>query len=182
MPAWPLSRWTDFVANNLPVISAAFLNAVQDVIVGLCSGTVTLKALVIDGAGGSAATPLAGTLTLSAITSGATVPTTSGPAAQADRGSVAVSWIKFYGTGTIDRAHNVHAFSRTGAGVYVVTLPWALSHPLITHGLYASGGGWTCRVLDTVSGGKTVITVSTYDATATLADVDTVHLLVHGDN
>ena len=40
--AWPYSaRFTNFVANSLPKISAAFLNAIQDAIIALFSGTVT---------------------------------------------------------------------------------------------------------------------------------------------
>lgn len=181
MPAWPLARIIDYVPEET-LIEASALNAIQDAQIGVCTGTLTLKAVVVDGVGGSTAAPLAGTLTLSAVTSGATVPTTSGPLGQFTRGSLATSWIRFMGTGTIERAHNVHGFARTAAGVYTVTLPWTLAHPVVSGSHYASAAGWGWTVSDAVVGGKTVLSVATYKPDLTLGDIDTLSLVIHGDN
>ena len=54
---WPLSRYQDFVDNTVPAITAAFLHAVQDALSKVYLGTQSLKAMVIDGTGGSTTSP-----------------------------------------------------------------------------------------------------------------------------
>lgn len=52
--AWPNSRILDFIARQTK-ITAAFLNALQDWVIALSTGTVSLKALTLDLVGGAAA-------------------------------------------------------------------------------------------------------------------------------
>lgn len=58
--AFPNSRWVSFVANTVPVIPAAALNAWQDWIAGITNATVSVLGLDLDGAGGAARTGVAG--------------------------------------------------------------------------------------------------------------------------
>ncbi len=59
MASWPLARYVDFFSRSTPRISAVFLNSIQDVVVGLFSGTLSLAGLTVDSTGGAAisATP-----------------------------------------------------------------------------------------------------------------------------
>lgn len=53
--AWPLQRLVTFVARTVPVISADdFLNAIQDWVVDLSLGLVSVKGITCDGTGGAA--------------------------------------------------------------------------------------------------------------------------------
>lgn len=71
--AWPLSRYRDHVANTT-VIGADVLNALQDQDIAIASGTGSVKALTVDGTGGAAATPVAGTVQVSRTVGDANEP------------------------------------------------------------------------------------------------------------
>lgn len=68
--AWPLSILTSYTAGTVPALKAADLNAIQDAIVGIVGGTLTLKSLDLDGTGGGAGSAPAGTVRPSASISG----------------------------------------------------------------------------------------------------------------
>ena len=92
--AWPLSRYQDYVDNTAPAITAAFLHALQDAVSKIYLGTQTVKALVIDGTGGSAATPNAGALSVSRVTSGASAPTSAAAAGELTKNLVPLGWAR----------------------------------------------------------------------------------------
>lgn len=60
--AWPSTPLTTYTANTAPAIKAFDLNAFQSGINGIINGTYSLKALVVDGTGGSIVAPTANTL------------------------------------------------------------------------------------------------------------------------
>ena len=116
---WPLSRYQDFVDNTVPAITAAFLHAVQDAIIKVYNGTQSLKAMVIDGTGGSATSP-----TSPAI--GTTLPQTAPirgeyarDAAPAGMGCISGGFIDNAGAGLL-AGFGIHELHRTGAGNYYV--------------------------------------------------------------
>ncbi len=120
--AWPLSRITDFIARQTK-ITAAFLNAVQDWVIALSAATVTLKAVVVDGTGGAAATPVAGTVKVSrqAATSG--VPGVAMVPGQLNRGQVAIAWGKINGNaGTVLGNFGIKSLTRVSTGVYTLVI------------------------------------------------------------
>lgn len=79
--AWPKSPLTAYVANNVPVIKAADLNAFQDWINALTNNTVSILGLGIDSVGGNAVTPQPGAVkwTNTAGVGGAGNPTIQTP-------------------------------------------------------------------------------------------------------
>ena len=125
---WPLSRYQDFVDNTVPAITAAFLHAVQDAIGKVYSGTQTLKAMIIDGVGGSAATPPAGTIQI----------TSDYGASGHAEGVLTLRMIPFAIVGfaggassgfTASSSDNVASCTRNSAGNYtVVTLTCPAAH------------------------------------------------------
>ena len=75
---WPLSPLTNYSAGTLPAIKAADLNAIQDAINRLITGTYSVKALVIDGTGGAVVAPAASTLSVAGSATASTfTPTAS---------------------------------------------------------------------------------------------------------
>lgn len=72
--AWPNSRLLTFVSRSTPVITAAFLNSVQDWVNNLTNAVVSLKALVVDGTGGNTVVPVAGTVQVSRTVADANEP------------------------------------------------------------------------------------------------------------
>jgi hypothetical protein len=124
--AWPLSRIVTFVNNSVPVIAENFLNGVQDWVVNLSLGLVSLKAVVADGAGGAAVTPVAGT-----VTAGASLGTgsTKDGVAYRDLMPFAAVYVASAGgfaddtgAGGEKKALNVNpANCRTGVGTYAIT-------------------------------------------------------------
>lgn len=125
--AWPSSRIQTFVAN-VTVITAAFLNQLQDGITDAISGLVTLKAVVVDGFGGSAViAPVPGTVTISAM-----FGETAEPTAFRARGVLSADLVPIAGasiSGPLLAAGspglvsgvNIKSVTRTGVGKYVVT-------------------------------------------------------------
>lgn len=64
MAALPLTPSTTYVANSPPPIKAQDLNDLQKYLAGLYSAGYSVKAITVDGTGGSAASPPAGTVTM----------------------------------------------------------------------------------------------------------------------
>ena len=62
--AWPSTPLTSYVSNTVPAIKAFDLNSFQMGVNGIINGTYSHKAVVIDGTGGTLATPLSGALIL----------------------------------------------------------------------------------------------------------------------
>lgn len=117
--AWPLQRFLTFVAQQTPAISAAFLNAVQDAIVGLELGILTVKTLVVDGTGGAAAVPAAPAI-------GTALPQTAPirgeyvrDAAPAAMGCVGGGFIDNAGAG-LRMGFGIHELHKNAAGDYYV--------------------------------------------------------------
>ena len=132
--AWPLSRYQDFTDNTVPAIAAAFLHALQDAIAKVYDGTQTLKALVVDGTGGVAATPTAGDISASrSVRVGRAVSGTSAPTPTVAAGEIGVG-VNPWGWGSCDgtvftRGVRVNSFVRNGVGDYTITFSAGLSDP-----------------------------------------------------
>lgn len=117
LAAWPLTRLTTYVANSTPVIKAADLNAVQDAFGTVLTGGWTFKGIKLDGTGGNAATPPAGSIVISRTVSGTTLPNTALLAGELPKGLVPLCWaqVKSDGSG-IYRGVNILAVGRYPAG------------------------------------------------------------------
>src|SRR6185503_7117947 len=63
--SWPATPLATFVDNTTPACDASFLNSLQSGVNGLCLGVYSYKAISVDGTGGVAATPTAGSITAS---------------------------------------------------------------------------------------------------------------------
>lgn len=119
--AWPLSRFRDHIANTT-VIGADLLNAVQDKIVALFSGTLTVKSLVIDGTGGASSSPAAGEIHVSRVVADSNEPS----GAATNKGQLykescpttkaAISG----GFATVTWGFGVYSVTRNGNGDYTV--------------------------------------------------------------
>lgn len=72
--AWPLSRLYDFVANTVPTINEDFLDAIQDWVIALTTGAVSVLGLTCDGTGGQLAIPREGAVVTSRTYNSTTVP------------------------------------------------------------------------------------------------------------
>lgn len=127
--AWPLSRYIDYLVGTVPRIGAAFLNSVQDKIVGIYTGGLTLKAVTVDGTGANSATPTAGWISASVGVVAAVLKatqamgTTSGATGVLYAELVPFAAGKIKGSdGSVLLGRNVASVTRTGAGYYQVTL------------------------------------------------------------
>jgi len=100
--AWPNNRLLDFIARSLPRISADFLNALQDWIIAVSTATITLKAVVVDGTGGAAATPVGGTVTVNRGAADFALPLPVTARGQLNVGQVALMWGRFTGASGTD--------------------------------------------------------------------------------
>ena len=123
---WPLSRYQDFVDNTVPAITAAFLHALEDAQGHVYRGTQTLKALVVDGTGGAAASPTAGDISASRslrvgrTSAGSSMPTATVDLGEVTRGQVVAGWAVYDGA-SMTRGVRVTSFVRNGTGDYTVT-------------------------------------------------------------
>ena len=175
--AWPLSgRYQDFTDNTVPAITAAFLHAVQDAIGKIYSGTQTLKALVVDGTGGVAATPQPGDISASRslraarTVSGTTAPTNTVDAGELPLSLVPVGWARLDSLRGLIRGVNVYAVdSGLGNGIYQVTFDRVLaaigaSAPIAT--LYGTSLHLhvSCSVDNLGAGGRVRVTATVYDS------------------
>jgi len=186
---WPLSRYQDFVDNTVPAITAAFLHAVQDALIRLYDGTQSLKALVVDGTGGSAVTPTAGDIMASrSLRAGRAVAGNSAPTGAVEAGElvkalVPVGWIQM--NGTMVRGVNVYDAARTAQGLYDITFDVVLANPtkscpVVT--IYNSGTPrfYNSNAAATGVGGRVKVTVQVTDGVPANQDAPFV-LVLFGD-
>lgn len=165
--AWPLSRYQDYVDNTAPAITAAFLHALQDAVSKIYLGTQTVKALVIDGTGGSAATPNAGALSVSRVTSGASAPTSAAAAGELTKNLVPLGWARVKADGTFERGDNVFAVQRSATGIYLVTFNVTCADATKLCATVSTAKTLTLITgSETTSGGKAAVNVTTYDASS----------------
>ena len=95
----------------------------KDRIAAVLNGTLSFRALVVDGTGAATVAPSAGSIYASRTVSGTSVPTTTTVAGELARGLVPVAWARVTGTsGALKRAAGVYDCQRTSAGVYLITL------------------------------------------------------------
>lgn len=127
--AWPLSVRTVYTAGTLPAIKAADLNAIQDAIVGIYAGTLSVKSLDVDGTGGAASSVLAGTIRLATTFTGTTAPTTTVPAGTLTRAACPVGWAEVSSAGALVLGYNIRSTARVGAGYYEIVLNAVTSNP-----------------------------------------------------
>lgn len=110
---------------NGTVLEPAWAQRVQDNINGWMNGTgATMKMLQIDGVGGNPTTAPAGTVSLTAIGAGQTLPTPASTRGMFYRESGLFAAAVFDGTGaiTFSSGLNIQSVTRSSAGVYVVNL------------------------------------------------------------
>lgn len=120
--AWPLTPLTSYVAGTTPAIKAADLNAMQATTNQQIAGTVTVAALVCDGTGGSAATPVAGTIKPSSVASGVGLPNTAVPWGTCYKDQVLFGGARVNSGGTLATGLNVKTINYTASGQYEVVL------------------------------------------------------------
>lgn len=127
--AWPLTRRTTYVANTAPAIKAADLNAMQDVVGDMLEGDYSYKGLVIDGTGGAAATPVAGSIKVSRTIVGSTMPTASAAAGELPKSLIPICWAHIDAVAGLQQGANVVGASRSALGVFSVTCNRLTANP-----------------------------------------------------
>lgn len=128
--AWPSSRLQDFLSGTPPFIEALTLNSIQDTIIAIVSGTVTVNTLYADGTGGGALSQLPGLVVASGLVTHTFLP---GPntyaAGTLAQGTVPRAWAVVNADGSFGRGYKVYSTGRTmgvPVGEYTVvfsTLP-----------------------------------------------------------
>ena len=103
----------------------------KDRIAAVLNGTLSFRALVIDGTGAATVAPTDGSLFVSRTVSGTSVPTATTTVGELARGLVPVAWARVTGTsGALKRAVGVYDCQRTATGVYLITLHALLADPV----------------------------------------------------
>lgn len=123
MATWPLARYIDFIKNSVPVISADYLNVVQDFVGALSRGEVSLVGLTIDGKGGVTVTPIPGALQLTKVSFDSylgSLPTPQYSLQEVNLSRLFAAWAVVYATGKLARGSNVKSIQRTAVGTYTV--------------------------------------------------------------
>jgi hypothetical protein len=184
VPRWasaglPLTPSTTYVANGTPVVKAQDLNDLQKYLAGLYSAIYTVKALVIDGNGGASASGVAGTVQVSAATSGfsnaAPFALASVPFGQVGKEQVILGAARCsVAAGVISSCGGFNLKSATvAAQVYTVQFntagPNSLRHtatitPISTSAVSVS------IISSTISGGAYQVTFSFFDSTGSATD------------
>lgn len=94
--AWPGSRFTSFVPNNVPVISASYINAQQDWTAAITNDTVSVVGLQVDGVGGQAKVAVPGAMKWTNTITGGGNPSHSTPLSNELRAlNTPKAWIRF---------------------------------------------------------------------------------------
>lgn len=120
--ALPLSRSTTYVAGTTPVIKAADLNALQDWLAAIYSGTHTVKSGAADGVGGVSLTMQPGTFLAGRYAAETVVPTTTPiEAGQLNRESVPTGMAHLDSACGVYSVFNVGAITAGVPGVCVIT-------------------------------------------------------------
>ena len=191
--AWPLSRFQDFTDNTVPAIAAAFLHAVQDAQNHVYRGTQTLKALVVDGTGGVAATPTPGDISASrSVRAGRTVSGTTAPTTKTDAGEltmscVPVGWARLDNVRALIRGVNIYEVnSGLGNGIYQVTFDRVLgaigaSAPIAT--LYGTSLHLhvSCSIDNLGAGGRVRVTATVYDSGGVATNPGGLIIVLYGE-
>lgn len=179
--AWPLTPLTTYVANSTPAIKAADLNAMQDAIVRVIGGTYSIKGIAIDGTGGNVVSAAPGSLSVSRVSSGIAVPTTSTPKGELSASMVPLCWGRFDSTGSIIRGANIFSATRTALGRYSVVCNTVITDHTSASAIATSGSLGVFVATSTDNGGGGKIRVNLSSGTA-FADLDTsFHIVVFGD-
>lgn len=123
---WPLTPLTTYLAGLPPAIKAFDLNTIQTTINSIVGGVLSLKALVLDGAGGLVVAPRAGTGVCTGTVASTTFPSPlSYPAGGVvARGTLPLGWAVVASMGDLLNGYNVFSgpgVVRTGVGVYEIT-------------------------------------------------------------
>lgn len=161
-----LSRLTDYVGGTVPRIKAFDLNSIQDAIIELITGAITVKKLQVDGTGNAASSVPSGALVLSRSVNGTAIPSTSAiGVGEFNKESAPAGYISFTHTGvalTVHCAGGVHAFVRNGVGDYEITFQRAPTGANPNNCLVhtTTVPGYTAGVLKTIDGSnRLVVTV-----------------------
>lgn len=124
--AWPNTPLTSYSANTTPVIHAGDLNSIQDAINRIVVATYSLKAVVVDGTGGSVVAPVAGTVKVSATASATALPTATAAAGITYKDAIIVGWCSEDRNnaggliGANSRYYNVQSAGRNAVGDYTI--------------------------------------------------------------
>lgn len=153
--AWPNSRLQDFIANLLPVIKATTLNAIQDWVVAISKGRITVHSLTTDAVGGNAIVPAndgdivaSRSVRAGKVVSDTTTPTPAVDANELGKGFVPLAWGRVTGTnGNLKRAAGVFSCTRTAAGVYTI----------IARGVPTDGTNFATLVTSEIIGGIVIV-------------------------
>ena len=175
--AWPATPLTTYNAGVPPSIQAFDLNAFQSAINGIIGGTYSLKAVVIDGTGGSVVVPVAGTSKVSANLTETSIPGTARSKGTDCIGTRLWGWVNFTGAGTVKRHFNSASAGpgiRTGVGSYTVEFYGAPADPdfcLVNGTAIAVGAARSVQVKPYLSGGGNLaLDIRIYDDTGALVD------------
>lgn len=121
LAAWPLTPRTTYVAGTTPAIKAADLNAFQEAFNKIFLGEWSLKGVVVDGTGGAASSPVAGSVVVSRSIVGNTMPTPSAAAGELPKSLVPICWAHIDAVAGLQQGANVVGASRSALGVFSVT-------------------------------------------------------------
>lgn len=137
--AWPSTPLTSYVSNTVPAIKAFDLNAFQLGVNGIINGTYSHKGVVIDGVGGSLATPTSGTLTLTQSGSSTATPNPTTPLGSFYQNQL-MSCVGYIDqSGAIVKGVNIKSASLV-MGVYIVTFNLNLGLTFPVFAIPISGG------------------------------------------
>ena len=120
----------------------------KDRIAAVLDGTLSFRALMIDGTGAATVAPNDGSLFVSRTVSGTSAPTTTTTVGELARGLVPVAWARVTGTsGALERGVGIYDCQRTATGVYLITL----------HALLADAANYATLVTTELIGGIPIV-------------------------
>lgn len=201
--AWPNSRLTNYLANSLPRIKAADLNALQDGVTSLITNGWTFKALQTDGTGGAAPSAAAGDIMASGnVTSANDLIATAGklglggtkssatPGAgqaltigSAYKDSLIVGFAKVQvagGAASLVWGINIASVTWNATGQTTVVLTNGPANFLIPFACLVGGFGVVDSVAAILINSKTSVSINTINGAGTNIDRDFSLLLVGG--
>lgn len=160
--AWPNTPLVDFIARQTK-ITASFLNALQAWINALSTAAVSLKALVVDGTGGQAATGTGGTIKVSRKAADSSLPMAAVAGGELSCGGVPVAWGWISDTGFLTFGYGLAGSTpyKTATGTYVIPLQLLLAKVAII--AVSATKGKVATASAQVVAGKTNAVISTTD-------------------
>jgi hypothetical protein len=165
--AWPASPLANFSDNNSPPCNASFLNNLQTGVNQLTLGTTSHAAVVIDGTGGIASTPVTGAIKVSATALQTSIPTPAPVLGTVYKDLAIFAAVTFNGSGggvSIAHAYNIQSAVRNSAGNYTFTyVTNPASTPIIADSSPVAG-------FRTVLSGASTFTVTTSNTSNTATD------------